>query len=119
MATSKKMEICGLDFLKVNNNCRKNSDQYMRDMNIKISRDQNLSSAKMDGDTVMMSEEKGMYYGLNPMAGKIWDMLQNPISPDEIIARLLDEFEVEKNTCEKEVIKFLDKLDNNDLLVIH
>lgn len=78
------------------------------------------NSAIIDGELgdsqVMMHLEKGKYFGLNPVGKRIWDMIQQPKSFDEIVENLLNEFNVEKERCVAEVKSFLDNAIKNEVI---
>ncbi|MBP1638432.1 MAG: PqqD family protein [Bacteroidetes bacterium] len=71
-------------------------------------RNSQIIDGELDDNQVMMHLEKGKYFGLNPVGKRIWDMIQQPKSFDEIIDTLLHEFEVEEEVCVREVKAFLD-----------
>lgn len=75
-------------------------------------------TSDMDGETVMMSVDNGKYYNLGIVGGFVWKELNNPISINRLISILTNEFEVEVNQCEKEVIPFLEMLLNQNLIMI-
>ena len=57
----------------------------------------------MDGERVMLSIENGKYYNLGDLGGEIWDLIEKPISMQQLIERLLEQYEVEKSVCEAHV----------------
>jgi hypothetical protein len=73
----------------------------------------------MDDEVVMMSIEKGNYYGLNPVAAEIWEMLTAPMTVQAIIDRLMEEFDVEREQCYNEVLVYIGKLENEGLIVVN
>ncbi|MFC4811412.1 lasso peptide biosynthesis PqqD family chaperone [Paenibacillus sp. GCM10023250] len=66
----------------------------------------NLAS-NMDGDTVMMSIASGKYYNLGQIGGRIWDLIEQPLTLNKIVAILCEEYEVEDNLCAEHVRIFL------------
>jgi hypothetical protein len=82
----------------------------------KYYRNPQIIDGELDDSQVMMHLEKGKYFGLNPVGKKIWDMIEQPKSFDEIITSLLNEFNVEQNRCVNEVKEFLDKAIENDII---
>jgi hypothetical protein len=67
-------------------------------------------------EAVMMSVTAGRYYGLNVVAGRIWELLERPMTIAELCARLCEEFEVGARTCEAEVLRFMDELIDNGIV---
>lgn len=84
-----------------------------------ISKNPAIISSKMDDEVVMMSIEKGNYYGLNPVAAEIWEMLAAPMTIQAICDRLMEEFDVEQKKCYNEVLVYVEKLGNEGLIVVN
>jgi len=83
-----------------------------------FSRTKGVAGSEMDGEIVMMSMETGKYYCLNPVASRIWQLLEEPITLSELVDKLLKEYEVERAVCLTEIEDILDKLDAEGLLEI-
>ncbi len=75
-----------------------------------VIRNRGFSEAAVDQEIVAFSVEKGACYGFNPVGSRIWQMLANPISVAEICKTLVGEYEVDPETCEREVLKLLEEL---------
>lgn len=73
----------------------------------------------MDGEKVMLSIQKGKYYNLGEMGGRIWDLMERPISVTQLVSLLITEYEVEQAECEKQVVCFCKQLLEEDLIQIH
>jgi hypothetical protein len=61
-------------------------------------------------EAVMMSVAASRYYGLNAVGKSIWELLEQPRTIAEICTRLCEEFEVDAQTCQAEVLKFVNDL---------
>jgi hypothetical protein len=72
-----------------------------------ITRHPDMLSAEIGGEAVMMSIEKGAYFGLNPVATRIWDLIETPRSVQALIATILDEYDVTPEDCERDVQGFV------------
>jgi hypothetical protein len=83
-----------------------------------ISRTKEIVSSDIDGETVMMSIENGKYYGLDHIASRIWELIENPIKVSDLIDALLARYEVDRKSCERDVFLLLNELDNNKILTI-
>lgn len=75
-------------------------------------------SGKLEDQIVMMDIEKGKYFSMNPVATRVWELLEEPSSAGELCNKLLDEFEVSKEQCYDEVLELLGKMKELDLLEI-
>jgi len=74
--------------------------------------------ADMDGEVVMMSVEKGNYYNLDNIASRIWTLIEQPITVNALCDNLVQEFEVERDTCVQDVLPFLQELQKDNLIKI-
>ena len=67
------------------------------------------------GEYVLMptGDNVGHYNGtviLNEVAAFIWEKLQNPISRDDLLAAVMDEYDVEQAVAAKDLDKMLEKM---------
>lgn len=83
-----------------------------------FSRTKGVAGSEMDGEIVMMSVETGKYYCLNPVASRIWELLEEPTTLPVLVDQLLEEYEVERVVCVTEVEEVLDKLAAEGLVEI-
>ena len=72
----------------------------------------------MDGEKVMLSIEKGKYYNLGVLGGVIWELIESPITGDELVKHLLEQYDVEQKECEEEVLSFLNHLKDEELIMV-
>ena len=75
-----------------------------------------IMAADMNGSTVMMDIETGMYYNLGEVGGAIWEILEQPISIDALIDKLMKEYDVSREQCEKDTLPFLQQLMDSGLV---
>lgn len=67
-------------------------------------------TAEIEGEVVMMSVQRGHYYGLDAVGSRIWKLIQEPRSVAALCDLLQEEFEVDRATCERDVLEFLARL---------
>jgi len=73
----------------------------------------------MVGDeVVMMGMESGKYVGLNNVGSVIWQLIEKPIQVTEIVTDLLRTYAIAKEKCEQQVLQFLEKIKEQDMLII-
>jgi hypothetical protein len=70
----------------------------------------------MGGEKVMLSVQNGKYYNLGEMGGVIWDLIKEPISIAQLVAALMEEYDVDQATCESQVISFLELIRRENLI---
>lgn len=73
-------------------------------------------SGRLHDEVVMMDITKGKYFSLNSVATYIWDLLEHPLSLDDICSKLIDEYEVDPEQCRIEVNKYLEEMQNLGLV---
>jgi hypothetical protein len=71
-----------------------------------------------DGDIAILNLKDGVYYGLNPIGGRIWNLIQKPIEVSQVRDKLLEEYEVEQERCMHEVIALLEELYTRGLIEV-
>ena len=74
--------------------------------------------AKVDHEIVMLGLDEGKYYALNEVGAQIWDYLDQPTIVQDLINKLLAEFDVSLEKCEIETLELLNELLNNNLIVL-
>ena len=84
----------------------------------KIKKNKNIEDTDLDGNKVMMNLQKGRYFMMNEVGSRIWELINEPIKVNYIIDELLNEFRVDRATCEKEVMNFIQELFNGDLIEV-
>jgi len=64
--------------------------------------------ATVGESVVMLDPQTFSFYSLNPFARRIWDLLgERSLEEDQIVAVLVDEFEVQPDECAAAVDEFL------------
>ncbi|WP_372072936.1 PqqD family peptide modification chaperone [Tistrella mobilis] len=77
-----------------------------------------LLSASVGDQVIMMSVELGRYFNLNPVAGRIWQLLATPCSLDRIVAELAPIYDAPEETIRAEAAHFLTRLEREGLLIV-
>ncbi|MEM6674436.1 MAG: PqqD family protein [Planctomycetota bacterium] len=68
-------------------------------------------SAELEGETVVLNFDDGTYYSLDPVAARIWALIQRPNRVEAVQETLLEEFEVEPERCLTDLLRLLDELE--------
>ena len=64
-----------------------------------------------EDETVLLDVDGGHYFTLTGLVSvRIWQILALPQSPDALVDRLVEEFEVDRERCRDETRQFLDVL---------
>jgi hypothetical protein len=99
---------------------QKNENTLMGKITVQtiVLRNPKMVTSNIDDEIVMMSVDNGEYYGLDEIGSRIWALLENPISVQQLISALMDEFEVEEETCHTDTLDFINDLFEKKLISI-
>ena len=69
--------------------------------------------------TMMMSVDQGKYYSVDASANRVWELLDQPRAVRALVDQLLHEYDVDRDTCQAQVLSFVRDLLDNGLVVEH
>ena len=78
----------------------------------------NIIASDIDDEKVMMCIEKGKYYKLDPVGTRVWDMMEMPVKVSDLINALLTKYDIDRETCEHDVLAFLEELHEGGILQV-
>lgn len=84
-----------------------------------VEQNSSIDAADLNGEKVMMNLDLGQYFALNEVGSRIWEIMNEPISVNDIISKLLDEYSVDSETCKNTVLKFLESMNDAELINIY
>lgn len=84
--------------------------------NTQLIRKSCIFSTQVDKDLVMLDESNGLYFSFNSIAGKIWQLLEKPLTYHQLLQSLMDLYEVSYQQCQQDTEKFLNQLLEHDLI---
>jgi hypothetical protein len=82
-------------------------------------RNRDIFASEIDDEMVMMDGEKGLYFGLNSVARRIWELLEKPLAYGDLLRELAAEYSIEDAQCRADVEPFLRKMLENRLIRVH
>lgn len=83
-----------------------------------IARSQTAVSCELSQEAVILDLASGVYFGLDAVGARIWQILETPRSIGEIRDALLLEYRVDAAACEQSVARFAGELLSKGLLEI-
>lgn len=86
------------------------------DRNSIVRRVDDVMSAEVDNEMVMMRLESNGYFGLDDIGRRIWELLAEPRPVADICTELRAEYEVDEEECERDILRYLHELDEHGLL---
>jgi hypothetical protein len=75
-------------------------------------------SPDLADEVAILNLKDGVYYGLDPVGARIWQLIQHPKSVSELCATILAEYDVEPKHCERDVLTLLRELADRGLIEI-
>lgn len=90
----------------------------MISVNTIVSHRKDIDTTDLNGDLVMMDLEEGRYFSLNSVGSRIWELIEEPIQVNKVIDTLLEEYEINRNQCEENVLEFLGELNDSKIISI-
>ena len=85
-----------------------------RDAAIRIRKD--VVFRDLEGELVLLNLATGVYFGLDPVGTRIWALIEDGRTVDEIVSAISAEYEVEADACRTDLARFLVTLRDNDLV---
>ncbi len=79
---------------------------------------QDQVSSDLAGESVILSLKNGTYYGLNELGSVIWEFIQEPKTVADICESILQDYEVDSETCKSSVHALLSDLVDAQLIEI-
>ncbi len=81
-----------------------------------ISRNPSVLVAEVDGEIVMMSIEKGRYFGLDDIGSDIWKRIEQPCSFAALVDALAADYDAEHATIKADVTALLTRMAEQDVV---
>ena len=81
-----------------------------------ISRREGLIQAEVDGELVALHIDNGTCYGFNVTATRIWSLIEQPRLFSELKEILLGEYDIDSDTCEKQLGEMIAELERDGLV---
>jgi hypothetical protein len=75
-------------------------------------------SSDLAGEIVMLNLASGTYYGLDEVGARIWNLVQQPTPVGAVRDAILDEYDVEPERCERDLLALLADLDKAGLIEV-
>lgn len=97
-------------------NIKNLNDNNLADFLFVASKENLYSELQSEG--VILSLTNGTYYGVNEVGASIWKAIQEPVPFQAIHNAVMNEYDVDSETCQQQILAFLKKMFNEDLVEI-
>jgi hypothetical protein len=73
-------------------------------------------ATEVDGETVMLAMETGVYHSLGGVGARIWALLEDAATVDQIAEKIAAEYAVPTAACREDTIAFFEQLRSAGLI---
>ena len=73
-------------------------------------------STDLGGGTAILHLKSGLYYSLNEVGARVWELIQESRTVEDVLAMLLDEYDVPREECERHLLAVLQQLREEELI---
>jgi len=73
-------------------------------------------STELGKEVVVLGAEAGQYFGLNEVGARVWALLQAPNQVSVVCSAIVEEYEVTREQCERDVLALLRDLQAKGLV---
>jgi hypothetical protein len=84
----------------------------------KPKRNKNVAWRVIEEEAILISSEDSMLHSLDEVATLIWEMADGEHTIDQIVDRVCDDYDVERDRARKDTVEFLEKLAGEDLKLV-
>ena len=75
-------------------------------------------SCPLGEEAAILNLKNSVYYGMNPVGARVWELLKQPKRVSELRDVLLDEYEVEQGRCLQDLLILLQKMRDEGLIEV-
>lgn len=84
----------------------------------RVSRAKDVMFSQLDEELLAIDSQAGFCYSLNETAGLIWEMMDEPVTIQDICTRLQKKFDVDEKDCLSDVTALLKGLYQAELVKV-
>ena len=88
------------------------------DLNQRVTFADTVFAQEVDGEMVLLDMNSENYFGLDAVGTDIWQAMQEKGTLQEVLEALLEQYEVEEDVLKKDLLNFVDKLQESGLVEV-
>ncbi len=81
-----------------------------------VVRSADQASADLGGEAALLNLQDGVYYSLDAVGARVWELIEEPRTVRDVRDTLLDEYDVDAARCERDLIALLKELAEHGLI---
>lgn len=71
---------------------------------------ENVVSCDINGETAILNLDNEVYYGLNQVGTKIWNLIQKPVKFNEIVMHITNEYDLDTDRVRTDIYELIEDL---------
>ena len=75
-------------------------------------------SSSLGQEAVILELERGIYYGVDEVGSRIWELVERPRTVSDIRDAILGEYDVDAETCAADTLKLLEEMADHGLIEV-
>jgi len=83
-----------------------------------IQLDPELLYSKIGDEIVLLTIESGKYFKVDAVGSRIWEIIKEPIIIKLLLNQLTEEYDVSFEQCQQDVMEFLERLKEDQLILL-
>jgi len=73
----------------------------------------------VSGEIVLLNLQSGVYYGLDPVGSRMWQLLMEQRPLDDVYSVMLEEYDVVAEVLRADLSRLVDELSSEGLVTVH
>jgi hypothetical protein len=74
---------------------------------------------ELQGEAVLLNLKSGVYFGLDPVGTRIWQLFAKHEVLSEVAQAMLAEYDVVEDKCSEDLLKLVDDLEKQELISVN
>ena len=83
-----------------------------------VSANRNQVAVDLHGEVVVLNTDSGIYYSLEKVGARVWELIQSPVSIESLRDAIMAEYEVEEQQCAGDLLSLLESLQDAGLVEV-
>lgn len=75
-------------------------------------------SCPLGDESAILNLKNSVYYGVNPVGTRVWNLLKQPRKIADLRDAIVDEYEVDSDRCGRDVLELLEKMRGEGLIEV-
>lgn len=73
---------------------------------------------KLQGESVLLNLKTGVYFGLDKTGTRIWNLLQERTTLQEVLTTMLEDYDVAEERCRMDLLELVGKMEEQGLVTV-